>query len=119
MAHWKLLVSKNLFAVSQSFGSVFQYKDNVEEIYYESLMESIYPVDLAFFKFKFEKFIWNNENLDIIFRLHSHGKISYVNMIGQVYYDDENLPVYAIGSVADVTERMLVKQRFEESRTLL
>lgn len=40
-------------------------------------------------------------------------------MIGQVYYDDENLPIYAIGSVADVTERMLVKQRFEESRTLL
>ncbi len=119
MAHWKFLVSKNLFAVSQTFGSVFQYKENVDEIYYESLLESIYPVDLDFFKFKFEKFIWNNENMDIIFRLHSHGKISYVNMIGQVYYDDEKLPIYAIGSVADVTERMLVKQRFEESRTLL
>jgi len=119
MAHWKFLVSKNLFAVSQSFGSVFQHKENVDEIYFESLLESIYPVDLDFFKFKFDKFIWNNENLDIIFRLHNRGKISYVNMIGQVYYDDENLPVYAIGSVADVTERMLVKQRFEESRTLL
>ena len=99
--------------------SVFQHKENVDEIYFESLLESIYPVDLDFFKFKFDKFIWNNENLDIIFRLHNRGKISYVNMIGQVYYDDENLPVYAIGSVADVTERMLVKQRFEESRTLL
>lgn len=119
MAHWKFLVSKNLFAVSQTFGSVFQHKENVEEIYFESLLESIYPVDLDFFKLKFEKFIWNNENLDIIFRLHNRGKITYVNMIGQVYYDDENLPIYAIGSVADVTERMLVKQRFEESRTLL
>ncbi|HSN65156.1 MAG TPA: PAS domain-containing protein, partial [Fusibacter sp.] len=119
MAHWKFLVSKNLFAVSQTVGSVFQHKENVEEIYFESLLESIYPVDLDFFKLKFEKFIWNNENLDIIFRLHNRGKITYVNMIGQVYYDDENLPIYAIGSVADVTERMLVKQRFEESRTLL
>jgi len=119
MAHWKFLVSKNLFVVSQTFGSVFLYKKEVDEIYFESLLESIYPVDLDFFKFKFEKFIWKNENLDIIFRLHSHGKISYVNMRGQVYLGDDSLPVHAIGSVADVTEKMMTKKWFEESKMLL
>ena len=119
MAHWKFQVAKNLFTVSQTFGSIFLHKDDVEEIYIESLLECIYPIDVPYFQHKFEKFIWNHEKLDIIIRLHSHGKISFVNMIGQVYLDDENIPIYAIGSIADVTEKMLANQRFEESRTLL
>ncbi len=119
MSHWKFNVSKNLFSVSKTFGSIFALKDEIDEIYYESFVEIIYPLDTAYFEYKFQRFIWNNEPIDIIVRFHAHGRITFVNIIGQVYFDDENVPVYAIGSMANVTEKMISRQRFEESRMLL
>lgn len=119
MAHWKFQVSKNTFQVSETFGSIFIQNEGKTEVYYESFLESMYSPDLNYFEEKFKRFIWNGDPLDIVFRLYHHGKITFVNMIGQVYKDDERLPIYAIGSIADVTERSMTRQRFEESRQLL
>ena len=119
MSHWKFIIPKNLFIVSKSFSGLIQHKTDINELYYESFLEAIYPVDLSYFEYKFEKFIWNNESLDIIIRFHNHGKVVFLNMIGQVYFDDEKMPVYAIGSLTDVSDKMQSKQRFEESRMLL
>lgn len=119
MSHWKFSVSKNLFSVSSTFGPIFALKKEIDEIYYDNLVGLIYPLDSAYFEYKFRRFIWNGEALDIIVRFHAHGRITFVNIIGQVYYDDENMPVYAIGSMANVSEKMIARQRFEESRMLL
>jgi len=119
MAHWKFQVSRNTFQVSETFGSIFFQNEGKTEVYYESFLESLYSPDLNYFEEKFKRFIWNGDPLDIVFRLYHHGKITFVNMIGQVYKDDERLPIYAIGSIADVTEKSMTRQRFEESRQLL
>ncbi|GAB6108757.1 PAS domain-containing protein [Fusibacter bizertensis] len=119
ISHWKFRVSKNLFSVSSTFVTIFDLKENIDEIYYDNLVELIYPLDTDYFEYKFHRFIWNKEALDIVVRFHTHGRIIFVNFIGQVYYDDENMPVYAIGSMGNVTEKMNSRQRFEESRMLL
>lgn len=119
MAHWKYYVAKNVFSVSKTFGPLFLNSNEMTEIYYQNFVENIFPVDFTYFEEKFNRFIWQNESLDLIFRMHNKGKVKFVNLIGQVYRDDENVPIYAIGSIADVTERMLSRKRIEESRTLL
>ena len=119
MSHWKFMIPKNMFIVSKSFSEMIHSKLELGELYYESFLEMVYPVDLSYFVYKFEKFLWNHEHLDIIFRCHNHGKVIYVNMVGQVYFDDEKIPVYAIGSFSDITEKMQSKQQFEESKNLL
>ena len=118
-SHWKFIVSKNIFKVSETFGQLAFGKEMPDEVYYESFLESLYPSDVSYFEFKFKRFIWHGEKLDIILRLHHYGRVSYVNIIGQVYYDDEGVPIYAIGNLADVTDKTIAKQKFEESRMLL
>ena len=119
MSHWKFLIPKNMFIVSKSFSEMIQSKIELGELYYESFLEMIYPVDVPYFVYKFEKFLWNHEQLDIIFRCHNHGKVIYVNMVGQVFFDDEKIPVYAIGSFSDITDKMQNKHQLEESKILL
>ena len=118
-SHWKFIVSKNIFKVSDTFGQLVFGKEMPDEVYYESFLESLYPSDVSYFEFKFKRFIWHREKLDILLRLHHYGRVSYVNIIGQVYYDDEGIPIYAIGNLADVTDKTIAKQKFEESRMLL
>lgn len=119
MAHWKFNVSKNIFNVSETFGDLVFGYDIPSELYYEQYLESLNPSDIPYFEFKFKRFIWNGETLDIVIRLQKYGKTTFVNLIGQVFFDDEGLPIYAIGSITDVTEKTLSKQQFEESRLLL
>lgn len=119
MAYWKFNVSKNVFSGSETFSSLVLGSDVQTDVYLERFAENIYPVDMPYFEFKFKRFIWNGENLDIIIRLQHNSRISFVNLIGQVYYDDDSIPIYAIGSISDVTEKTLEKQQFEESRLLL
>ncbi|HAS74201.1 MAG TPA: hypothetical protein DCS67_08675, partial [Clostridiales bacterium UBA8960] len=119
MAHWKFNVLKNIFTGSETFGTLVLGEEVLEDVYLERFAENIHPSDVPYFEYKFKRFIWNAERLDIIIRLQHYSRTTFVNLIGQVYYDDDGIPIYAIGSITDVTEKTLAKQQFEESRLLL
>lgn len=119
MAHWKFNVSKSIFTVSETFGDLVFGSEISGDVYFDQFLESLNPSDVPYFEFKFKRFIWNEESLDIVIRLQKHGKTTFINLIGQVFCDDEGLPIYAIGNITDVTEKTISKQQFEESRLLL
>ena len=119
MSHWKFDITRGGFMVSESFSKVFMMKPEVDFVYYESFVSTIHPADKSYFENKFKQFLWDKEQLDIVFRWLFNGNLLYVQINGQVYYSQQGTPNYAIGNIKDVTERVMTIRKYEETRLLL
>lgn len=103
VAHWKYEVSKNEFVISDTFLEVVGVVSGGNRIHYEQLVESILWTDRSFFEDQFYKFIWQGEALDVIVRIQPTGAASYLSFAGKVYTDEDGAPLYAIGTVKNIT----------------
>lgn len=119
MSHWKFDIIQSGFKMSESFSKVFFMMPNEDFVYYESFVAAIHPADKTYFENKFKRFLWDNETLDIVFRWLYNGNQLFVQIVGQVYFNREGLPEYAIGNIKDVTERVMAIRRYEDTRLLL
>lgn len=119
MAHFKYQVNTSYFNVSETFKEIFSFKSSSMEVHFEELLEKILFSDQEFFKVKFNKFLWNDDSLDLIIRVPVEGEIRYIQVKGELYKDDDEVPIYVIGTVLNMTDRVFANQKLEESRELL
>ncbi|MBS7527878.1 PAS domain S-box protein [Fusibacter paucivorans] len=118
MAHWKFDIGSNVFLVSDNFVNVLKLKKISKEIAYDALLEQMHPADRLYFKEKFYDMIWRGERLDIVCRIIRHGDIRFLQIVGESY-NRHNVPQYAIGNVMDVSEKINVEHKLENSKQLL
>lgn len=121
IAHWKYDVSKNEFYVSHSFPEVMNTAIEARILHYEQFMEYLLWTDRAYFESEFYKFIWRNQPLDVVVRTQPASNVEFYNFKGQVYYEKEETPAYAIGVIHNITEdvkqkneNILLAQNYEE-----
>lgn len=121
IAHWKYVVSTNEFFVSNSFQEVMNAPMSSNVLHYEQFMEYLLWTDRAYFESEFYKFVWRKHALDIVVRTQPASNVEFYNFKGQVYYEKEDIPSYAIGVVHNITEEikqknenLLLAQNYEE-----
>ncbi len=119
MAHWKYEVGKNMFHVSDTFGMIVPISETSRDIHFEQLHSYIHASDKEYFEKKFYSFIWENESLNIIIRTIQKGEIHFIQFVGELYIDDDKVPIYAIGTILDITDKVRAQQKLEESKALL
>ena len=119
MAHWKYEVGKNMFHVSDTFGTIVPVSETSRDIHFEQLHSYIHASDKEYFEKKFYSFIWENEALNIIIRTMQKGEIHFIQFVGELYIDDDKVPIYAIGTILDITDKVRAQQKLEESKALL
>jgi PAS domain S-box-containing protein len=57
--------------------------------------------------------------LDYIARFNVHGKIRWIQALGKVIYDKENVPIKMIGVVQDITEKKLIHEKLLQANKKL
>lgn len=119
MAHFKYLVNTSYFNVSETFKDIFAFKLGTVEIHFEQILEKVLFSDQEYFNLKFKKFLWNDDPLDMIVRILVEGEIRYIQIRGELYKDEDDVPIYVIGTILNMTDRVYANQKLEESRALL
>ena len=84
---------------------------------YEAFLESVHPEDRDLVKTSVDAAIHNKEPYSIDHRIiRPDGNCRYVHEVGEVTYNDEGKAVQMIGTVQDITERVLVESQLREER---
>jgi PAS domain-containing protein len=118
MSHWKFDIGSNMFVVSENFINVLKLKKFARVIAYDAFLEQMHPADRLYFKDKFYDMIWRKERLDIICRIIRHGDIRFLQIVGECYAE-KSVPQYAIGNIMDVSDKINVEHKLENSKQLL
>jgi PAS domain S-box-containing protein len=119
MAHWKFDMSDNQFLTSENFSNVLKSNRSSREVTMEGFLEHIHPADRQFFQDKFYEMVWDKAHLNLIYRYIRFGEVRYIQIMGECYYTKQGEPQYAIGNIMDITEKMTIETRLENSRKLL
>lgn len=118
-AHWKYDISDNEFTVSETFTELTQIKAFQQKIPFDQMVEGIQWTDQGYFTEKFHQFLWERSSLNLIVRIKTEDDFIFTQFVGQMYFDDEQVPLFAIGIVVDITQRIKAEQKISESKALL
>jgi len=109
VGHWELNLKNNDLYWSDEVYRIFDLKPQQFKATYEAFLENIHPNDRKRVAETYETSVKNKTDYDIVHRLKlSHGGIKYVRERCNTTYDENDNPIFSIGTVADVTE--LVKK---------
>jgi len=83
---------------------------------YEAFLESVHPDDREFVKSSVSAAIHNKELYSIDHRIiRPDGNIRYVHEEGEVTYDQEGKPIQMMGTVQDITDRIVTEELVSKS----
>ena len=82
----------------------------------DTLLEIIHPEEREFIKNRFKNTINTGEAYDLNHRIvHPDGTERIVHEQGELIYDENNYPIYFMGTIRDITEQMVTRQKLEYS----
>ncbi|MBM7562695.1 PAS domain S-box protein [Fusibacter tunisiensis] len=119
MSHFKYDIDANMFYASETFKTLLGIHAPGETLHYEQIFEKIHNLDQAYFENKFNRFLWEDEPFDVLVRVKVKIEMRFVQLRAVIYKDDDNQPIYAIGTVADITEKVKSREKLQESKFLL
>ncbi len=120
MAHWKFDVATSSFYIPENFKNMMAINNLSQSVIsYERFLEYLHPSDRNFFEQKFKRAIWSKEELNIIVRVIRFTQIRFIQIVGDIHLDEDDLPKYIIGNIMDITDRREMEYRLKESRKLL
>ena len=113
LATWRLNVKTSEVNYSDRYLEILGYeKDAV--LTHEEILKHLHPDDLTIRSNAF-KVAYATGTLNYITRIFwNDGSIHWVEGKGKVFYDEENIPDYLIGTVRDITAEKNYQQRLEE-----
>jgi len=126
IGHWVLDLVLNTLSWSDEIYNIFGCKPQEFDATYEAFLNFIHPEDREFVNNSYINHIETKQPYNIVHRIVlSNGEIKYVNERCKSDFDEYGKPVRSVGTVADITERILIenelqiaKEKAEESDRL-
>ncbi|MEM7184775.1 MAG: PAS domain S-box protein, partial [Spirochaetota bacterium] len=112
---FSLQSQKVIFSVEAS--RIFGFPHTNGEYRTSDILEVIDQDDVFFLETKVSDFLQNREVINIEFRLHIHGALKHIYMIGHPI-EENGTVVSLFGTIMDVTERKLVEQKLRQNEEL-
>ncbi len=111
IGHWELDIPNNILYWSDEVYRIFNLDKHNFEATYESFLNFIHPEDREYVNNRYNDSIKNHTPYNITHRIKlKNGTIKYVREIGKTFYD-KNKAVRSIGTVQDITDRVLAEQK--------
>ncbi len=114
---WELDLVTNHLVWSDEIFRIFEIDKDRFPATYEGFLNTVHPDDRDLVNSAYTESVKNRIPYDITHRLQmSDGRIKHVNERCETFYDAAGNPVRSIGTVQDVTARVIVEQQLAEAR---
>jgi PAS domain S-box-containing protein len=126
IGHWELDLVNNKLTWSDEIFKIFGYKPQEFEATFEAFLDSVHPDDRNFVDSAYKEHIKSKIPYDIIHRIKlPNGEVKHVNDRCNSKFDENDNPLYSMGTVSDITSFILIenelkvaKEKAEESNKL-
>lgn len=116
LGHWELEIETGKLYWSKQIYSIFKLSPSKFKPSYKAFLDVIHPEDKDFVNYNYIESIENKTPYDIEHRLmFEDGTIAYVSEKCETFYDKKGTPIKSIGTVQDITERVISEQNLKES----
>ena len=117
---WKHTISDNTLVWSDEVYNIFEVSKDDKITTYRKFLSIIHPDDKAYVSIEYNKSIQNQTPYDIKHRLlMDDGKIKYVREKCDIICDEQNQPIYTLGTVQDITNEVLKQKELDQKEQLL
>ncbi len=114
--HWELDISSGNLYWSKQIYSIFKLSSSVFTPNYEAFLNVIHPDDRDFVNKAYTKSLKDKTLYEIEHRLlYEDGTIAYVAEKCKTFYDENGYAIKSIGTIQDITERVIYEQKLKES----
>jgi PAS domain S-box-containing protein len=114
LGNWELDLKTNALIWSDEIYRIFEIDKKKFGASYEAFLNAIHPDDRDMVNKAYSNSVANWGTYDIVHRLQMpDGRIKYVNEKCETYYDDDGKPLRSVGTVHDITERVLDEQALQ------
>ncbi|MGD9786844.1 MAG: PAS domain S-box protein [Sulfuricellaceae bacterium] len=124
LGHWELDLATNKLHWSEEVFRIFEIDPARFPASYEAFMGGVHPDDREKVDRAYRLSIENHAPYKVVHRLlFPDGRVKYVQERGITQFDGKGVPMRSLGTIQDITERVLIEQRLEKEmlryRTLL
>lgn len=114
LGSWELNIENNALTWSDEIFRIFEIDKNKFGASYDAFLNAIHPEDRDMVNTAYRNSVANWGTYDIVHRLQMpDGRIKYVNEKCETYYDQDGKPVRSVGTIHDITERVLDEQALQ------
>lgn len=114
---WELDLVTNQLVWSDEIFRIFEIDKDRFPATYEGFLNTVHPDDRDLVNSAYTESVKNRIPYDITHRLQMpDGRIKHVNERCETFYDAAGNPVRSIGTVQDVTARVIIEQQLAEAR---
>jgi PAS domain S-box-containing protein len=119
LGHWEFNIPRDELHWSDEIYRIFEIDSEKIQASYAVFMETIHPEDRGKVARAYQDSLDNKTPYDIVHRLQlSRGEIKYVHEVCQTTYDSNGDPLVSMGTVQDVTEKILHDEIVEQKHKL-
>ncbi len=116
LGSWELDITNNNLTWSEEAYRIFELEPSEFGETYESFLNTVHPEDRELVDQTYRDSAKKKIPYDITHRLLlKNGQLKYVNEKCETHYDDNDIPLRSVGTVQDVTERVLTEEALRES----
>ena|GEM_PF-2824460 len=124
LGHWELDLAANNLQWSEEIFRIFEIDPARFPASYEAFLGAIHPDDRDKVDRAYRLSIENHTPYKVVHRLlFADGRVKYVQERGMTLFDVNGAPLRSLGTIQDITDRVLIEQRLEKEmlryRTLL
>jgi PAS domain S-box-containing protein len=124
LGHWELDLAANKLQWSEEIFRIFELDPARFPASYEAFLGAIHPDDREKVDRAYRLSVENHAPYKVVHRLlFPDGRVKYVQERGITQFDGRGAPMRSLGTIQDITERVLIEQRLEKEmlryRTLL
>ncbi len=115
IGNWDLDLVSNELRWSDEIFRIFEIDPAQFDASYEAFLDAVHPDDREFVNRAYTESVKNRTPYDIVHRLRmKDGRIKHVNERCHTFYDESGKPLRSLGTVQDITERVLTERRLRE-----
>jgi len=119
MGWWNLHIKNEELSWTDELYRIFEFDPNKDEPSYDKFLELVHPDDKKIVKQAYENSLKNKTNYDITYRLlFEDDCIKYIREKCEHFYDENGNPIRSVGTVQDVTQQELYRQKEVERKII-
>lgn len=116
IGNWSLDISSNSLTWSEENYNIFEIDRLKEEVTFDAVVKQIHHDDREFFKQTYTESIKNKQPFDFNSRVvMDDGRIKFINLKGEIFFDGESKPLRSIGTIQDITAIKLAEGQVEKA----
>ena len=120
LGSWELDLDSGFLTWSKQIFTIFGLDPKIFEPSYDSFLNAVHPDDRELVDITYRKSVEERTDYQIIHRLLlPNNQVKWVEERGHTEYSKLGLPTKSIGTVQDITDRVLLDMKIEESRKTL